>query len=110
MRAFLNAPDADAKTPTSDERYVGQVNMLTGLCIGGPGHCAVPKRPTNRFDKRPRHHKMPSNLRFDATETVRRLSAKGATDFHVNLVVLNTDGTPAREALYIDGVSLNLFD
>jgi tyrosinase len=110
VRAFLNAPEADATTPTSDQRYVGQVNILTGLCIGGPGHCAVPQRPSNRFDKRPRHHKTPSNLRFDATETVRRLSANGATDFHVNLVVLNTDGTLAQDALYIDGVSLNFFD
>ncbi|MBV8369350.1 MAG: tyrosinase family protein [Candidatus Eremiobacteraeota bacterium] len=111
VRAFLNSPDANASTDVrNNERYVGQVNVLTGLCIGGPGHCAVPQRPTNRFDRRPRHHKTPSNLRFDATGVVRALSAKGETDFHVNLVVLNTDGTPADDALFIDGVSLNFLD
>jgi tyrosinase len=108
VRAFLNTPDASLATPTrGNDHYVGQLNMLTGLCIGGPGHCAVPKRSTNRFDKRPRHHKTPSNLRFDATAAVRALAAAGAADFHVNLVVFNTDGTPATDALNIDGVSLN---
>jgi tyrosinase len=108
VRAFLNTPDASIATPTrGNDHYVGQVNMLTGLCIGGPGHCAVPKRSTNRFDKRPRHHKTPSNFRLDATVAVRALAATGVTDFHVNLIVLNTDGTPATDALLIDGVSLN---
>jgi len=89
-------PDATIDTPTTgNPSFVGQVNVLTGLCIGGPGHCAVPKRSTNRFDKRPRHHKTPSNLRFDATAAVQALSDSGVTEFHVNLVVFNTDGTPA---------------
>jgi tyrosinase len=111
VRAFLNMPDATIDTPTTgNPSFVGQVNVLTGLCIGGPGHCAVPKRSTNRFDKRPRHHKTPSNLRFDATAAVKALSDAGVTEFHVNLVVFNSDGTPATDALYIDGVSLNFID
>ncbi len=108
VRAFINSPEASLATATSgNDHYVGQINMLTGLCIGGPGHCAVPKRSTNRFDKRPRHHKTPSNFRLDATAAVRALAAAGAADFHVNLIVLNTDGTPADDALLVDGVSLN---
>jgi tyrosinase len=107
VRAFLNSPGADAGTPVRDnDRYVGQFNMFTGLCIGGPGHCAVPKLPTSRFDRRPVPHKFPSSFRFDATAAVAKLAAAGATDFTVNLVALNTDGTPADDALFIDGVSL----
>jgi hypothetical protein len=70
----------------------------------------VPARRTDRFDLRPRPHKTPTNIRFDATEAVNRLGAAGATSFKVNLVVLNTDGTSATDALKIDAVSLNFFD
>jgi tyrosinase len=111
VRAFLNTPDASAETPTKDnDRYVGQMAMFTGVCIGAPGHCDVPEPVTNRFDKRKRHPKTPSNFRFDATEAVRKLVAAGTTDFHVNLVVLNNDGTPAGDALRIDAVSLHFID
>ena len=58
----------------------------------------------------PRPHKTPSNIRFDATNAVKRLADQGATAFAVNLVVLNTDGTAATDALKIDAVSLNFFD
>jgi tyrosinase len=111
IRAFLNSPAADVSTPTlGNPNYVGIANMFTGTCIGGPGHCDVPARRTDRFDLRPRPHKTPTNIRFDATEAVNRLGAAGATSFNVNLVVLNTDGTPATDALKIDAVSLNFFD
>jgi tyrosinase len=111
IRAFLNQPDANEKTPTlGNDNYVGTLNMFTGLCIGGPGHCDPPKLTRRKFDQRPRHHKTPANFRFDATAAVARLKAKGATDFHVNLVVMNTDGTLAPDALKLDAVSLNFFD
>ena len=84
--------------------------MFTGVCIGGPGHCDVPVPRTDPFDLRPRPHKTPTNIRFDATDAVKRLAGQGATSFAVNLVVLNTDGTPAADALKIDAVSLNFFD
>lgn len=111
VRAFLNTPDADAGTPTQgNDGYVGQMSMFTGVCIGAPGHCDVPPPVTNKFDKRKRHPKTPSNFRFDATAAVRKLADIGATDFHVNLVVLNNDGTPATDALKIDAVSLHFID
>ncbi|MDQ6941980.1 MAG: tyrosinase family protein [Candidatus Eremiobacteraeota bacterium] len=111
IRAFLNTPDASVDTPTRDnDRYVGQVSMFTGLCIGGPGHCAVPQLRTRPFDLRKEHHKLPSNFRIDATDAVAKLAAGGTTEFHVNLVVLNTDGTPATDALFANGVSLNFID
>jgi tyrosinase len=111
IRAFLNTPSATVATPTrGNSNYVGLVSMFTGVCIGGPGHCDVPTPRTDRYDLRPRPHKTPSNFRIDATDAVKRLAAQGATSFSVNLVVLNTNGTPATDALKIDGVSLNFFD
>ena len=111
IRAFLNTPGATVATPTrGNPNYVGLVSMFTGVCVGGPGHCDVPTSRTDRYDLRPRPHKTPSNFRIDATDAVSRLAAQGATSFSVNLVVLNTNGTAATDALKIDGVSLNFFD
>jgi tyrosinase len=111
IRAFLNTPDANVATPTrGNANYVGLVSMFTGVCVGGPGHCDVPAPRTDRFDLRPRPHKTPSNFRIDASDALKRLAAQGATSFSVNLVVLNTDGTAATDALKIDAVSLNFFD
>jgi tyrosinase len=112
IRVFLNQPDANASTPTKENpHYVGMQSMFTGLCIGGPGHCdPPPKTPRRKFDRRHRPHKTPANFRFDCTETVARLRALGETDFQVTLVVLNLDGTPATDALHLDGVSLSFFD
>src|SRR5208282_751848 len=93
IRAFLNTPDAGIATPTKgNPSYVGQANMFTGLCVGGPGHCDVPDPPSDKFDRRPRHHKTPSSFRLDATNAVRALHAAGTQAFQVNLVALNLDG------------------
>ncbi len=112
IRAFLNQPDANASAPIKDNpNYVGAQSMFTGLCIGGPGHCdPPPNAPRRKFDHRSRPHKTPANFRFDCTGTVARLRQQGDTDFQVSLVVLNIDGTPATDALHIDGVSLNFYD
>jgi tyrosinase len=111
IRAFLNTPDAGIATPTKgNPNYVGQVSMFTGYCVGGPGHCDVPEPPTDKFDRRPRHHKTPSSFRIDATKSVRALHAAGTQAFQVNLVALNLDGSPANDALKLDAVSLSFFD
>lgn len=111
VRVFLNQPDADASTPTrNNEHFVAQLATFTGECIGGPGHCDVPPESRRKYDLRPRHRKTPGNFRIDATEAVRRLSERGVTDFQVNLVVLDIDGTPKPNALWMHGVSLNFKD
>ena len=111
VRVFLNEPDADANTPTRDNpRFVAQLATFSGECIGGPGHCEVPSESRRRYDLRPRHRKTPGNFRIDATEAVRRLREQGETDFRVNLVVLDIDGTPKPNALWMEGVSLNFKD
>jgi tyrosinase len=111
IRVFLNQPDADVNTPTrGNDHYVSTVHMFTGSCVGGPGHCNVPPETRRKFDLRPRHHKTPANFRIDATDNVGKLRTKGETDIRVNLVVLNTDGSPAKDALLLDAVSLNFID
>jgi tyrosinase len=111
IRVFLNTPEATVDTPTlGNDHYVGLLNMFTGFCIGGPGHCAVPPKTHRKFDKRKRPHKTPGNFRIDATDTVKQLTARGESDLQVNLVVLNIDGSPATDALRLDAVSLSFMD
>jgi tyrosinase len=111
VRAFLNQPDANADTPgKGNDHYVGQANLFSGYCVGGPGHCEPPSAPRRTFDLRPRNHKTPVNIRLDATATVARLVAAGATDLHVTLVVVGIDGKPRDDILRMDGVSLVFLD
>jgi tyrosinase len=112
IRIFLNQPDANAATPTQgNPHYVGMQSMFTGLCIGGPGHCATPPAtPRRKFDRRPRSHKSPASFRIDCTDAVARLRQLGDTEFQVTVVVLNIDGSAAIDALHLEGVSLDFFD
>jgi len=112
VRVFINQSDATPSTQTAgNPHYVGTLNMFTGLCIGGPGHCEPPTpKPRRKFDHRPRHHKTPAAFHIDATETIASLKGLGDTDFQVTLVVLNLDGSLATDALAMSGVSLNFYD
>jgi tyrosinase len=111
IRVFINEPDANEKTPTrGNDHFVTQVATFSGDCIGGPGHCNVPPETRRKYDIRPRHRKTPGNFRINATDAVRKLTAQGATDFQVSLVVLDIDGTPKPNAMWMDGVSLNFKD
>jgi tyrosinase len=107
VRVFLNSPQASISTPTrGNDHYVGQFNMFNGFCIGGPGHCDPPQETRRKFDRRVRGHKTPGNVHLDASDAVQKLMAQGETSFQINLVVMNTDGTEAHDALLMHGVSL----
>ena len=111
VRVFLNEPDADSSTPTQgNPHFVAQLATFSGECIGGPGHCDVPPESRRRYDLRPRHRKTPGNFRINATEAVRRLTEQGETNFQINLVVLDIDGSPKPNALWMEGVSLTFKD
>ncbi|HKP11904.1 MAG TPA: tyrosinase family protein, partial [Blastocatellia bacterium] len=111
IRIFLNQPDANKDTPTrGNDHFVTQIATFSGECIGGPGHCDPPPESRRKFDFRPRHRKTPGNFRIDATDTIRKLAAQGETDFQINLVVLDIDGQPKPNALWLDAVSLNFKD
>jgi tyrosinase len=112
VRAFLNQPDANVDTPISNnDSYVGQMSLFSGSCIGGPGHCEPPVGPRRKFDRRHRHKKTPGNIHFDATDAVRCLVAKGATDLQVHLVVFDLEGKPPQtDALTMGAVSLVFLD
>ncbi|MGH9280685.1 MAG: tyrosinase family protein, partial [Acidimicrobiales bacterium] len=110
VRVFLNLPHADTSTAIDgNPHYAGYFALFGhGPCIGGPGHCEPRPLPRRPFDKRPPHHNEPWNVRFDVTDTVATLTAQGATDLQVNLVVLSLDGTPAQ--LRMDAVSIAFED
>ncbi|MGE3311386.1 MAG: tyrosinase family protein [Limisphaerales bacterium] len=111
IRVFLNLPDADNTTPIrNNPHYVGQFALFSGYCVGGPGHCEPPTGEPRKFDRRHRHHKTPGNFRIDATGTVRALRALGETDLHVHLVVLDLNGRPKSNALWMSAVSLVFLD
>jgi hypothetical protein len=46
---------------------------------------------------------------LDATAAVKALTV-GESNIHVNLLVLNHDGSPATDAFHLGAVSLNFFD
>ena len=111
IRVFLNSPSADVSTPVKgNDNYVGQLQLFSGGCIGGPGHCDPPPSDRHKFDQRPRHRKTPFNVKLDATETVRKLKAAGESDLHINLVVLDLAGQQKSDSLWLDAVSLNFID
>jgi len=107
IRVFVNEPDASASTPTrGNDHFLAQVATFSGDCVGGPGHCDVPPESRRKYDNRPRRRKTPGDFRIDATEAISKLSEQGETEFQVNLVVLDIDGTPKPNALWMDAVSL----
>ena len=93
------------------DHYVGSFVMFGhGECIGDSGHCDRPPKQKRAGDVRERHHNTPWNYRFDATGNVEKLRAKGVKDFHVNLLVQDTDGDILTDRLRMEAVSLDFLD
>jgi tyrosinase len=78
-RLFVNNPDADADTETTDENgYAGSYFIFGhGGCFGDEGHCDVAPRQT--YDPRPPHPLWPTRKVVIATEAIRRAAAAGST-------------------------------
>lgn len=112
VHLFLNQPDANAKTPITDNpNYAGYAGIFGhGDCVGLPGHCDPPPGPRGKFDLRGRHHMTPHNLRLHATRTAQRLVKAGATSLQVTLVPVTPDGQPVTDHFRFHGVSLEFKD
>ncbi|GJM35046.1 MAG: hypothetical protein DHS20C18_40470 [Saprospiraceae bacterium] len=112
LRVFINQPDADSKTPVTDNpNYAGFVSFFGhGDCIGGPGHCDPPKNNPSRFDFRSMHHNTPRNVKLDVTDAVKKLVDKGANDLQISLVVIGPGSEVAPKLLQMNGLSMNFSD
>ncbi len=111
IRAFLNAPGADATTPIQNNpHYAGYLAIFGhGACYGGPGHCDLPPPRARDFDHRPRSHNTPRNHRIDVTTCARAL-LQTADTLQITLVVIGADYRDEPDLLRLEGVSLNLLD
>lgn len=112
IRAFLNQPGADAKTPLQNNpHFAGYISIFGhGACYGGPGHCATPPPRTRDYDHRTRNHNTPRNHRIDVTDCARKLLATGCRELQITLVVIGADYEEDIDLLKLEGVSLNFLD
>ncbi|MFA0964879.1 tyrosinase family protein [Roseivirga sp. BDSF3-8] len=119
---FLNHPEASPESAlkaTNGQAHKHLVGSFAtfghGPCIGGEGHCdprgLLARRP---FDFRGRDHNSVSNIRLDATETVKEIAAEmnGAAekDISVQVVAMTPAGEYYEKGIHMDGVSLRFFD
>ena len=113
VRAFINQPDANAKTPIQDNpHYAGYLAIFGhGECYGGPGHCDIPPAQAAPYDLREQAlHNRPRNHRIDATSCVDKLIEAGASEFQVTLVIVGVDGEEIKDLLHLESVSFNFKD
>lgn len=112
IRAFLNQPGANAKTPLqSNPHFAGYLSIFGhGACYGGPGHCDTPPPRTRDYDHRTRNHNTPRNHRIDVTECARKLLATGVSELQITLIVIGADYEEDIDLLKLEGVSLNFLD
>lgn len=112
VKVFLNLEDPEPEDREKHpDHYVGGFVLFGhGECIGSSGHCDPPASQRRTGDVRERHHNTPWNYRLDATDCVGKLMAQGAQDFHVNLLVQDTDGEVLSDLLRIEALSLDFID
>ena len=100
-RVYLNNPDADADTETSDENgYAGSYHIFGhGGCYGDEGHCDV--KPREPYDPRPPHELWPMRKVLICTDAIRRAAEAGPTMTItvVPIVKATTDKVPEDEEL-----------
>jgi len=100
-RVYLNNPDADAGTDTTDENgYAGSYFIFGhGGCYGDEGHCDV--KPRGPYDPRPPHELWPMRKVVIATDAIRRAVEAGPTMTItvVPIIGATTDKVPEDEEL-----------
>lgn len=77
-RIFLNHPNANRETPTTDEfGYAGSFYIFGhgGRCYGGPGHCEV-RESSNPYDIRNSHPMTPGYVFVRITEQLKKVAQK----------------------------------
>lgn len=111
IHVFINEPEANLNTATEgNDNFIDTISTFHGSCYGGPGHCNLPLDKTRASDLRPLNHHEPRNFKIDATAAVKKMVKSGKKDISIQLLAVGLDGKPIDNALYIDGVSLNILD
>jgi len=117
-RIFLNRPEADTETQTSEEAgYAGSFHIFGhGGCFGDVGHCDVPSEPRHANDLRLPHPLTPDTKVVIITEALKRLRGEGAASVTVTVVAHVYDpgevpvGRDLTEPLLFDNVRLVTYE
>lgn len=112
-RVFLNNPDADESTPTTEENgFVDSFYIFGhGGCFGDIGHCDVPTEPRRPFDLRPPHPLTPAEKRIIITDALHKIVDK-TSEITVTVVpvIMSESLKEPDDVLQIKGISLITYD
>lgn len=111
-RVFLDAPDADHRTPRElDAGYAGSFYIFGhGPCFGDDGHCEVPAGPIHPFDYRRPHPLHARVAVVTITEALLRRIDAGGSEFDVTVVPSNAHDEAVGDVLHFDRLSLVTYD
>jgi hypothetical protein len=112
-RVFINNPNADENTPTTEATgYAGSFSIFGhGGCFGDVGHCEVTER-RDEFDFRPTHALAPAKKIVVATQAISR-AAELKTDITITVVPIVkswTDKSDRDNVLKFDHINLVTYD
>ena len=95
VRVYVNNPNADVtvgRDPNSG--YLGSLYLFGhGDCVGGAGHCDIPKGRRRRFDIRPQHHLTPYDTFINISRNLSAItsgaSATSPNEVNLSFVVID---------------------
>lgn len=112
-RVFLNNPNADENTQTTEESgYAGSFHIFGhGGCFGDVGHCDIIKEP-DAFDPRPSHPLAPIRKVLIATEAIKKAAAQSANISITVVPVIKcwTEKCELEDVLKFDHINLVTYD
>jgi hypothetical protein len=112
-RVFLNNPNADENTQTTEESgYAGSFNIFGhGGCFGDVGHCDIIEERDD-FDPRPSHPLAPIRKVLIATEAIKKAAAQSANISVTVVPVIKgwTEQCELEDVLKFDHINLVLYD